>query len=316
MNGQMQQPHRVIYSGHGSSQISALQAAFTAAKKYLLIAALCLFAFILAMYPHSILRFMAEGGSVLAAGMIAVGWPVLRQHPCKDMSQLIAFVGCDGTGKSTLSQDVLQSIATDRAAAICYLGLGSGNLGNRIKRWPLIGPAVERRLSRKAAQTRSKDEKIPGILTALVVYGFSILRLRRFRKMLALREAGVTVLTDRYPQVEVFGFYDGPGLSAARSDSWAVSTLARKEREMYEWMASFHPDVVVRLNIDPETAHARKPDHDYALLARKVDATARLSFGGAPIVDIDSTQPYAKVREAVSQVVCSALQAGEHKTAA
>ena len=32
------------------------------------------------------------------------------------------------------------------------------------------------------------------------------------------------VITDRYPQVEVPGFYDGPGLSAARPDSRIVAS--------------------------------------------------------------------------------------------
>lgn len=285
----------------------------SALRKYAVIAALCLLTLVLALYPRGPIRTTIEYISLIAAVVIAMGWPVLWYAPKSRMAELIAFVGCDGTGKSTLSRDVLRSLSNERNAAICYLGLGSGELGNRIKRLPFIGPALEQRLSRKAKQTRSKGDKIPGLLTALVVYGFSLLRLRRFRKMLALRTAGVTVLTDRYPQIEVAGFYDGPGLSAARAEGWAVAALARKEREMYEWMASYRPDIVIRLNIDPQTAHARKPDHDYDLLARKVDITGKLQFGGALIVDIDARQPYTLVREMVGQAVSSTLHRDQSK---
>ncbi|MGC4252737.1 MAG: hypothetical protein QM605_15035 [Sphingobium sp.] len=301
---------KTIFQNHVSAEFSGPDRSLVASavKKYCLIACLCMLAFVLAAHPQTMARIMAEGGAVTAAAFVALGWPLLWKRPAGNMAGLIAFVGCDGTGKSTLSEDVRQTLSGERDAAICYLGLGSGELGNRIKRLPLIGAAIERRLSRKAKQARDKDAKIPGLATALVIYGFSLLRLRRFRRMLALREAGRLVLTDRYPQTEVAGFYDGPGLAAARAEGWAVAALARKEREIYEWMASYRPDLVIRLNIDPATAHARKPDHDLQLLARKADATAKLRFSGAPIVDIDSTQPYAYVRDAVLRVISGALK--------
>lgn len=236
------------------------------------------------------------------AGATALFWPVLDMRaPSRPMAELIALVGCDGAGKSTQSHDLLALLARDRPVRICYLGLGSGELGNRIKALPLIGPAVERQLARKAAQTRTAGQKIPGLPTAIVVYAFSLARLRRFRRMLALRRAGVTVITDRYPQIEVPGFYDGPGLSAARAGGRLVAALARKEREIYAWMASIRPDVVIRLNVDARTAFERKPDHGYDLLQRKVEATSSLRFNGAPIVDLDSRQPYAVVSAAVAR---------------
>lgn len=282
-----------------------------ALKKYGLIVALSFAALALATTAHTVPHLVLEAGIVVAIAMLALGWPLLQPVSHTKMSALIAFIGCDGSGKSTLSQDMLKTVSCKRPAATCYLGLGSGEMGNRIKRLPVIGAAIERRLSQKATQTRNKDSKIPGPVTALVIYTFSLMRLRRFRKMLALREAGVIVLTDRYPQTDVAGFYDGPGLSAARAEGWFVSLLARKEREMYDWMASHRPDVVIRLNVDPATAHSRKPDHDFDLLARKVQATAKLRFGGAPIIDIDSTQPYPEVRSAVAWVVSTTLQKKE-----
>jgi thymidylate kinase len=258
--------------------------------------------------------FQSQPGRVedvaAAVALVAVGvasaqfWPALDAGVAAEpMAQLIALVGCDGSGKSTLSSDLLAVLARDRPVQICYLGLGSGELGNRIKRWPLIGPAIERKLAGKANQTRTVGQKIPGLLTALVVYLFSLSRLRRFRRMLALRRAGVTVITDRYPQTEVSGFYDGPGLSAAEAGGWVVALLARRERKIYQWMASIRPDVVIRLNVDADTAYARKPDHRYDLLQQKVAVTSTLRFDGAPIVDLDSCQPYETVWADMLRVV-------------
>ncbi len=223
------------------------------------------------------------------------------------LAPLIALVGCDGSGKSTLAADLEAVIASDAPVARCYLGLGSGELGLRIKRWPLVGPAVERYLSRKAGQTRDKSKTVPGVATALVVFAFSLLRYRRFRHALALRQKGVTVITDRYPQIEVPGMHDGPGLSAAAAGSATVAWLARRERRMYERMASFHPDVVLRLNVDAETALARKPDHKAGLLAAKIAAAPLLRFDGAPMVDIDARQNYDTVRATVLASVAPIL---------
>lgn len=225
-----------------------------------------------------------------------------RDHPPK-LAPLIAIVGCDGSGKSTLSADMQATLASDIPSEVCYLGLGSGELGNRIRQWPLIGPPIEHALARKAKQTRTKEKTIPGLPTALVVFAFSLLRLHRFQRVLALRRKGVTVITDRYPQTEIAGFYDGPGLAAARAGSPVVAWLARLELHIYEWMASFLPDVVLRLNVDAETAFLRKPDHKVDLLREKVRVTPLLSFHGARIVDLDARVGYDSVRrEAFSRV--------------
>ena len=212
------------------------------------------------------------------------------------LAPLIAIVGCDGSGKSTLAADLVETLRGERPVESRYLGLGSGAIGARIKRWPVIGAAIERSLAGKARRTRSTGERIPGLATALVVYGFSLLRERRFRQVLARRRAGTIIITDRYPQVEVPGFYDGPGLSAAQAGSRAVAWLAASERRRYERMAAYRPTLVVRLNVDLATATARKPDHEPALLERKIAVTPLLRFGGARIVDLDACAPYAQVR--------------------
>jgi len=278
--------------------------------KYGAIAGLCAAAALLLAAPGIGLGWGVPIALLLiaGAGATAFAWPILDPAAIDaPMAPLIALVGCDGSGKSTLSNDIIAKFSPERRIALCYLGLGSGELGARIKRWPLIGIRLERRIAKRAGQTRTAGRTIPGFGTALVVYLFSVVRLRRFRRVLALRRRGVTVVTDRYPQIEVAGFYDGPGLAAGRPGNRAVAALARQEMRMYRWMASFLPDVVIRLNVDLETAYARKPDHGYELLRRKVEVTPSLRFNGAPIVDLDSREPYPIVRAAADRIVRQTL---------
>lgn len=262
------------------------------------------------MAPH---RLAEDGGLALlafsAGGRIAYRIMHDTDAFVPPFAPLVAIVGSDGSGKSTLAADMLLQLNRDHHAEVCYLGLGSGDIGNWIKGLPIIGPSLERALASKAQQTRTKGEHIPGVVTASVVFALSLMRRRRFRRMLALRHAGVIVVTDRYPQVEVPGFFDGPGLSAARASGRVVGWLAARERRMYEWMASYQPDVVIRLNVDAATAFSRKPDHNLALLRAKVAATPLLRFNGAKIVDLDSRRPYAEVR---ARAIAVALQAIDH----
>lgn len=59
---------------------------------------------------------------------------------------LIAVVGCDGTGKSTLTTDLVKSLQQHWQTERRYLGLLSGEDGDKIKRLPLVGVWLERRL--------------------------------------------------------------------------------------------------------------------------------------------------------------------------
>ena len=225
----------------------------------------------------------------------------------RELAPLVALVGADGSGKSSLSSDIVAELRAERPVARVYLGLGSGDLGQRIRRMPLIGRAINRRISAKADRARDERAKIPGLLTAVVIYAFSVKRRRNFARMLAMRERGITIIADRYPQVEIPGFYDGPGLSAASAGHPIIAWLADRERGQYQRMAAHLPTLVIRLNIDVATALARQPDHEEALVARKITATPLLRFNGARVEDVDAARPYPIVRAEVLTLVKRAI---------
>ena len=225
------------------------------------------------------------------------------------LAPLIAVVGTDGSGKSTVSGALLEWLQRYGPADTAHLGLRSGDAGRAIKRLPLVGIASERFLQKKATRARDTKDKIPDPATAFVIYMFSVFRIRRFKKMMEKRHNGTIIITDRYPQTEVPGFYDGPGLSAARAEDAFTQRLARKEAAQYAWMASYVPDLVIRLNVDLETAFARKPDHKYESLRQKVAATPKLKFNGAKIVDLSSLDPLETVIAQAKAAIAEMLEA-------
>ena len=213
---------------------------------------------------------------------------------------IIAVVGCDGSGKSTLTADLLAQLGGERPTRLIYLGQSSGDIVEWIGRWPLIGPAAERYLRRKgqSAHREANQPSSPDIPTALVVHLLSRWRSFKFRRMLRLSRRGIVVVTDRYPQADVPGFYfDGPGLIPEGGARMIVRWLTRREQKLYERMARHVPPLLIRLNIDAETAHARKPDHKLSMLRDKVRVIPTLSFNGAHILDLDGTSPYPQVLE-------------------
>lgn len=226
-----------------------------------------------------------------------------KKRSTENQGPLIALVGCDGSGKSTLSFDLAEALNQGRPAKCCYLGQGSGNIGRKISQFRFGGKILGRIIDKKAGTARTKGKKIPGVLTALVIFFFSCVRFLNFIKMLKLRKQGVLIIADRYPQTDVVGFYDGPGLSAAHTQNRFIQFLVKTEYRLYDYMASIKPDLIIRLNIDVDTAYQRKQDHDYNLLKIKVEATQKLKFRGAPIVDIDASLLYKEVYETAMRAI-------------
>lgn len=227
-----------------------------------------------------------------------------QQSPNVDVvPRLIAIVGCDGSGKSTLTADLIKEISKERHTERRYLGLISGEDGDKIKKLPIIGVWLERRLAKKSEKTQSMRSDAPPIWAALIMYALSCWRSSNFHKARALAESGVLVIGDRYPQVEIAGFhYDGPGIGVERVKGKFLKWLAAREVVIYQRLAQYRPELIIRLDIDVETAYARKPDHSYQELSDKIGVMSQLNYNGARIVDLDSRKPY-------NEVLASALEA-------
>lgn len=226
---------------------------------------------------------------------------------CIARAPLIAIVGSDGSGKSTVSEAVLAVVRRFGRAEAVHLGKQSGNVGRALSRLPLLGGTVDRTIASQTLKVQGRKECNPGLGAALVISVFQIRRMRRFRRMLALWRQDTIIVADRFPQLDVPTAYDGPVMMADAPGSALVRWLAARERRQFEWMTRVRPDLVIRLNVDLETAFARKPDHKPEALRRKIAATPQFRFGGAPIVEIDSNRPLAEVLAAAETAVVRTL---------
>ena len=210
--------------------------------------------------------------------------------------RVIAITGCDGSGKSTLATSLVNHLSPQLPAELIYLGQSSGRIGEWISSLPLIGAPFGRYLLKKADNVHERPSTPPGAVTALVIYLLSCWRAWKFRKMLTRSQQGRLLITDRYPQAEVAGFrFDGAQLAKTSGGNWWVKALRRREQKLYQWMASYPPLLLIRLDIDAQTAHARKPDHKLSALQEKVAVIPTLTFNGARILDLDGREPADKI---------------------
>lgn len=218
--------------------------------------------------------------------------------------RVIAIVGCDGSGKSTLTASLVNELAARMPTEHIYLGQSSGRIGEWISQLPVIGAPCGRYLRSKAAHVHEKPSTPPGNITALVIYLLSCWRAYKFRKMLCKSQQGFLLITDRYPQAEISGFYyDGPGIGVERATGKISMFLAQRERRLYQQMAQYRPELIIRLGIDIETAISRKPDHDYAELQDKIGVMSTIGYNGTKILEIDSRAPYSEVLEQAQKAV-------------
>ncbi len=222
---------------------------------------------------------------------------------------LIAIIGCDGSGKSTVTEELLVWARDFGPAAPAHLGKQQGNAGRWFAGLPLVGSWFERFIGRKTATVHSSrgNNKAPDFLPALVMHAFTLRRIRRFRRMMKLRQQGLIIIADRFPQLDFPSAFDGPDMSVDAEGSRFVHWLAQREQRAFEWMTSYRPDLALRLNVDLDTACARKPDHLREALKRKIEITPRLTLNGAKIVEIDAAQPLDKVLAAAKLAVENTL---------
>lgn len=221
------------------------------------------------------------------------------------MPPLIAVIGSDGSGKSTVCEHLIEHVRKYGPAVRVHLGKQAGNVERAVIKLPLLGHSLNKAIKRNKVRN---TKKLPGPLPGLVIMSFVARRLLRFRKMLTYRRRHLIVLTDRFPQVQIPNTYDGTVFPVNAPGGRFVSWLAHLERKAFEWMAQQKPDLVIKLNVDLEVACARKPDHKPESLARKIAVTPLLTFGGAQLVNIDANQPLDDVLNIAKKAVSDFME--------
>jgi len=198
----------------------------------------------------------------------------------------VALLGADGSGKSTMTGALERWLTWKLDVRVYYMGSTAPSRGTRTL-------TLAFRALRRAHRTLSRDGWLGSILArpigslrdmalALQFLTTGRDRVRRHRAGQRDALAGRVVIFDRFPLEALSSdnrhrTLDGPRMSrqfgAAMSPMKRV--LARAEEKMYRGFGV--PEYLIVLDVRPEIAVDRKPDHAFDLLEAKSRAAVELA---------------------------------------
>jgi thymidylate kinase len=221
----------------------------------------------------------------------------------------VAVIGADGAGKSTVTEELRRWLAWKLSVRSFYLGSKAPSAASRgsylvFRAFRRAGTAVGPRLAERFPLATGRD-------LALAAHHLANARDRARRERAGRREAaaGRVVLFDRFPLTALdarpdLRVLDGPKIAAfpRTARSALLRRLAAVEERRY---ARLHlPDHVVVLQVEPDVALARKPDHDRAAIeaksaaAREAAALIGARLGADRVSTIDAAMPLGEVLRA------------------
>lgn len=193
----------------------------------------------------------------------------------------IALIGSDGSGKSTLSKDLVKWLSYKLDCHYLYLGKRPFMISNGKRIWSFTsffyGGKYRARITRK-----------------MLNHYFFIFLIKKKVKLLKsarkLKANGSVVVCDRFPQLVIEGINDGMILQNNRE-----SKTAKLERNLFYQTVPLEADLVFKLNVSPEVASERKPKHDFGMISQKCSIIHQLTFSNSKLIDIDADRPYGEV---------------------
>lgn len=233
---------------------------------------------------------------------------------------IIAFVGVDGSGKSTTKTNIYKFLKSQVECRQFYMGTGDGKVN--------LFAAVAKKLGSvysDSSQRTSHDGQSSELLTlknnpkkylrkvagALMIYSVEKSNYRKLLTMNRYRLKGGVSLLDRYPQIEIEGQNDGPKIVCYRQQlksSMLLDLLCRKEKKLLSIVREIKPDVIFRLNISAETSMARKPEQkDISHFRKKIEQLHAITFQNAQIIDIDAEQDYEEELRCIKKEIWERL---------
>ena len=233
---------------------------------------------------------------------------------------LIAVIGSDGAGKSSVTNELYSWLRWKIDSQRLYLGIHYDKARPHTR---LLGRFARSTTSRgsggpstpRPADTAASSRSPRGVLGQIAkdlgvgLLGVSVAgeRQRKVMHAKALRREGAVLVTDRYPQTQIRGFYDGPRIVRKASATWIRDHFAKVEDARFDAMTAVTPDLVLKLQVPTEVALERRPESDPAAIAQKVEATEALEFPGAQVYTIDATQPLDQVILMAKRIVWAHL---------
>lgn len=202
---------------------------------------------------------------------------------------IIAFIGQDGAGKSTVSDEVQKWLNWKIDAKKYYLGSGE-----HYRSW------------QKTLRSRIKKRRgVIGVLNnILVVSDLKRIAKVTYKKVKAAEKyasKGGIAIFDRYPQNQFDGINDGPKIRLSLESRKVPVFLkrilllyAKKEEKFIKKATAIRPELVFKMTLPPDESLRRKPEESLEKITQKHYIVENLRFENSKVVFIDATEVFSK----------------------
>ena len=214
----------------------------------------------------------------------------------------VAFLGQDGSGKSTVTNDIQKWLGWKLESKVFYFGSG-----DQYNPW-------EKSVNAKI-QGKSLFGRLLKKVLSIFIYtrwGGYIKRLRKESKHY-ISKGGIAI-NDRFPQNQYPGISDGPKLRINILDKNKIKFLRPvleyfciKEENAVTLVATTPPDIVFKLLLSPEESIRRKPFEKYENVKQKHEIIKKLKFENSSIYEIDASQNYEKELKQIKTIIWNHL---------
>lgn len=206
-------------------------------------------------------------------------FPVITKKITNKKGLIIAFIGIDGSGKSTLTNIIQSWISWKIEAKRFYLGCGDGMKKPFI--YKLYVNTVLPQFIRNFA----------GLLFYIKTSYTIKNQLRIIKKYI---DKGGIAIIDRYPQNQYKGMNDGPKIEMLIKKQYIPNFLLRKVIQIEEKNITdaikIQSDIIFKLNITPEEAVKRKRENNLLAMKQKKHIMDNILFENSIMYNINAEQ--------------------------
>ncbi len=223
---------------------------------------------------------------------------------------VVAIVGVDGSGKSTLVGALRDWAGTEIDVLPLYFGTGEGRPGLLLLPLKLLMPLAQRLFPSKpkGASHGTVSSKPPGLLySVLLTVWASVLAVEKRQKLKAAGRAvdqGMLVITDRFPQNQLPRFNDGRLLARL---NLVPRWLRKFEANAYDLADRLPPDLVIKLQASPALIAQREPDMLPDVVRRRTEDLTQLAYPASRLAVLDASQPLPTVIADAKRAVWAVL---------
>ncbi|MEI6946253.1 hypothetical protein V9K67_03565 [Paraflavisolibacter sp. H34] len=243
--------------------------------------------------------------------------PIIAQRVNPRGGLVIALVGADGSGKSTVSANLKATFRKKLDVYNIYFGRGDGRMSPARKALLFFKKLLVK--PKKGGQDLQSLQKGSGGKKGFVATMFKCIeavmvaneKRKNLKLMQAARSKGMLVICDRFPQNQIKGYNDGPLLHyLAASRNPLFRALAKWEEGVYHRAVNTPPDLLFKLIAEADVVEARKPgETSREMLVAKINGVKQMKLGaGCHVVTVDSSQPLEEVLALVKKEIWKAYR--------